>query len=61
MVKGVRVQYCCGDPNLPPEADRALSLRIVRTALKALQTRVTGPTLFDPTEESAIREPVHAS
>jgi hypothetical protein len=48
VVRGVQVQHPCGDPKLPEEADRDLSLRIVRTALSALQTPVTAPTLFDP-------------
>ena len=48
VVRGVQVQHPCGDPKLPEEADRDLSRRIVWTALSALQTRVTAPTLFDP-------------
>ena len=48
VVRGVQVQHPCGDPKLPAEADRDLSLRIVLTALSALQTPVTEPTLFDP-------------
>jgi hypothetical protein len=42
------VQHPCGDPKLPEEADRDLSLRIVLTALSAVQTAVVEPTLFDP-------------
>jgi hypothetical protein len=42
------VQHPCGDPKLPAEADRDLSRRIVLTALSALQTRVSEPTLFNP-------------
>jgi len=56
----VQVQHPCGDPKLPAEADRDLSLRIVRTALRALQTAVTGPTLFEP-PHATTAEPVHAS
>lgn len=59
-MRGVQVQHPCGDPKLPPEADRDLSLRIVRTALRALRTAVTGPTLFEPPTATAA-EPVHAS
>jgi hypothetical protein len=59
VVRGVQVQHPCGDPKLPAEADRDLSLRIVLTALSALQTPVTGPTLFDP--PAAAPERVHAS
>ncbi len=63
MVRGVKIQHVCGDPNLPSEADQALSRRVVKTALRALQTEVTGPTLFEPSEgEPAERamEPVPA-
>ena len=59
-MRGVQVQHPCGDPKLPPEADWNLTLRIVRTALDALQTAVTGPTLFEP-PASAAQERVHAS
>jgi hypothetical protein len=55
----VQVQHPCGDPKLPEEADRALSFRIVRTALSALETPVTEPTLFDP--PAAAPERVSAS
>jgi len=50
VVRGVKIQYVCGDPRLPKEEDEALSMRIVQTALQALQTEVTDPTLFDPSE-----------
>ena len=39
---------CC-NPALGPDKDREYGLLIIRTALKALSTPVTGPTLFDPT------------
>jgi hypothetical protein len=55
----VQVQHPCGDPKLPEEADRDLSLRIVQTALTALATPVTGPTLFEP--PATAPERVHAS
>ncbi len=62
VVRGIKIQHVCGDPNLPEEADRALAMRVVRTALRAIQTPVTGPTLFDPSDsEAASREPVHAT
>jgi hypothetical protein len=61
VVRGVRVEHLCGDPDLPPEQDRALMLRIVRTALRAVQTPVERPTLFDPAETSEAREVVGAS
>ena len=59
VVRGVQVQHPCGDPKLPEEADRDLSLRIVLAALLALQTAVTEPTLFDP--PATAPERVHAS
>lgn len=59
VVRGVRVEHLCGDPSLSPDQDRALMLRIVRTALGAIQTPVEQPTLFDPAQTPA-REPAHA-
>jgi glycine reductase len=50
VVRGSRIEHVCGDPELGPEKDYAYGRRIVRTALKALQTPVDGPTLFDPSE-----------
>jgi glycine/betaine/sarcosine/D-proline reductase family selenoprotein B len=50
VVKGVRVEHVCGDPGLSDAADKKLRRRIVTTALRALQTAVAGPTLFDPGE-----------
>ena len=60
VVRGVRVEHVCGDPNLNEENDRRLMRRIVETALQALQTEVAGPTLFDP-DASSAEERVHAS
>ena len=60
VVRGVRVEHVCGDPALNEENDLRLMRRIVETALKAMQTEVTGPTLFDPDALSA-REEFHAS
>jgi hypothetical protein len=48
VVRGARIEHVCGNPGLTPEMDRDYSLRIVRTALAAVQTSVAGPTLFDP-------------
>lgn len=58
VVRGVKIQHVCGDPRLPREEDEALSLRIVRTALRALHTQLTGPTLFEPLERE--QEEIHA-
>ncbi len=48
IVTGTKIPHPCGDPNLPAEADQALRREIVKTALKALQTAVRGPTVFVP-------------
>ena len=55
VVRGARIEHVCGDPELGPEKDFTYGLQIVQTALKALQSPVEGPTLFEP------REVVHAS
>ena len=60
VVRGMRVEHVCGDPNLNEENDRRLMRRIVETALQALQTEVAGPTLFDP-DASSAEEGIHAS
>ena len=48
IVKGVSIPHPCGDPRLPKELDARLRQEIIRTALKALETEVEGPTLFSP-------------
>ena len=48
IVTGVKLPHPCGDPNLPPDTDRALRREIVQTALNALQTDVSEPTVFVP-------------
>lgn len=60
IVRGVRVEHVCGDPDLSEDMDHALSLRIVQTALNALQTPVSGPTLFEPSESEPAKRAVHA-
>lgn len=59
VVRGVRVEHLCGDPGLTPDRDRELMMRIVEKALEAMQTEVTEPTLFDPSE-TVEREPANA-
>jgi len=56
VVRGVRIEHVCGDPTLSPAGDRELNLRIVRTALRALQTPVDRPTIFDPNDSAPARE-----
>ena len=58
VVRGCRIEHVCGNPALGPDKDREYGLSIIRTALKALTTAVTGPTLFDPTRDEEVR---HAS
>ena len=53
VIRGVRVPHVCGDPALSEDKDHELRVRIVETALRALSTPVTGPTLFEPSETPA--------
>jgi betaine reductase len=46
VIQGVKIEHVCGDPALPPEADRALRRDLVERALQALQTEVARPTVF---------------
>jgi glycine reductase len=48
VVRGVRVPHVCGDPALSEDRDHELRARIVTTALNALTTPVSIPTLFEP-------------
>lgn len=48
VVRGARIEHVIGDPTLGPEKDYQYGMRIVRTALHALQTEVEAPTLFNP-------------
>ena len=50
VVRGVRVPHVCGDPALSEDRDNELRVRIVTTALNALTTQVSSPTLFEPDE-----------
>ena len=61
VVRGARIEHVCGDPNLGPDKDHAYGMRIVRTALDAICTPVSGPTLFDPLEMTPEQEVAHAS
>jgi hypothetical protein len=53
VVRGCRIEHVCGNPDLGPEKDREYGLAIIRTALEALATAVTGPTLFEPAPATA--------
>ena len=48
IVKGISIPHPCGDPSLPQELDARLRREIVKTALKALEAEVKGPTVFSP-------------
>ncbi len=50
VVQGVKIEHVCGNPALPPSADRLLRRRLVETALQAIQQPVDKPTLFTVTE-----------
>ncbi len=47
IVPGAKIAHVCGDPTLPVEEDVALRRNIVERALQAVQTEVTGPTVFE--------------
>ena len=44
------IQFPTGDPSLPPAEERAWRRRLLETALRAVSTAVSGPTLFDVSE-----------
>ena len=60
VVRGMRIEHVCGDPGLSEESDRQLMRRIVETALQAMGTEVTEPTIFDP-DQFPGKEEAHAS
>ncbi len=60
IIRGVRVEHLCGDPNLSKDRDWELMYGIAQTALNAIQTPVNDPTLFDPSDRSS-KEAVHAA
>ena len=47
VLQGKRFSYPCGNPTLKREDERAWRLALLRTALRALTTPVTMPTLFE--------------
>ena len=48
VVRGARFSHPCGQPVLAPVDERAWRLGLVRTAVAALRTAVSEPTLFEP-------------
>ena len=61
VVKGARIEHVCGDPSLGSEKDHDYGLRIVKTALRAIQMEISHPTIFDPTDLEPTEEVVNAS
>jgi glycine/betaine/sarcosine/D-proline reductase family selenoprotein B len=50
IVRGNRFSHPFGRPELPPAAERAWRIELLRTALHALRTPVDGPTVFEPSD-----------
>ena len=46
IVEGRAVMHVFGDPELPPEDELRYRRKVVATALEALQTEVSKPTVF---------------
>ena len=44
------IQFPSGDPSLSAAEERAWRRRLLETALRAVSTAVSGPTVFDPAE-----------
>jgi len=47
VVRGARFSHPCGQPALAPADERVWRLALIRTAVAALSTEVTTPTLFE--------------
>jgi glycine reductase len=48
IVPGRAIPWVLGDPQLPPDREKAWRRALVEQGLRALTTAVTGPTLFRP-------------
>ena len=48
VLQGKRFSHPCGNPALEAEDEQNWRLELLRAALRALATPVTGPTLFEP-------------
>ena len=48
IIPGKAIPHVLGDPQLPPEREKAYRRALVEQALRALTTTVTEPTLFKP-------------
>jgi hypothetical protein len=60
VVRGCRIEHVCGNPDLSTADDFAYGMKITNTALTALETLVTEPTLFDP-DGNAVEATTDAS
>jgi betaine reductase len=47
IVPSVAIPYPLGDPEKPPEAEKAIRRELVERALKALETEITEQRIFD--------------
>lgn len=45
---GGRIPYMCSDVSLPPDREAEYRRRLIKSALNALCTEVTKPTIFTP-------------
>ncbi len=52
VVRGCRIEHVCGNPDLSADDDFSYGVKITSAALRALETPVTEPTLFDPDNEA---------
>lgn len=50
IVRVGRIPHPLGNPERTPERERELRRRIIETALRTLQTKVEGPTIFEVPE-----------
>jgi glycine reductase len=57
VVPGVAITHLLGDPARPPEAERQVRRAILTTALEALATEVSSPTLFPVGPGAGRRRP----
>ena len=48
IVTGIKIPHPCGNPALPEDADYNTRLELMKSAIKAFQTEVDGPTVFEP-------------
>ena len=54
IIRGVRVEHLCGDPNLSEDRDWEVMYGIATTALKAMGQEAVEPTIFQPNDNKAV-------